>query len=225
MSYTSSETVFLGRIRNALGGRRGRPELPVASESIDARDGNLAARFATALEAVGGRFAKIESRTMLQQYVHELISSRGIRSAAISNASIVENLRIADWLEQEVETVVRPTENGSTSFREFARNVSQVDLGVTGCQVAVADTGTVILTNAERNRLISLLPAIHVVVFTPSQLVGGMGEALRRARADIDLSIMTLITGPSRTGDIEMTLTAGVHGPREIHALLIEDLV
>lgn len=162
---------------------------------------------------------------MLQQYVHELISSRGIRSAAISNASIVENLRIADWLEQEVETVVRPTENGSTSFREFARNVSQVDLGVTGCQVAVADTGTVILTNAERNRLISLLPAIHAVVFTPSQLVGGMGEALRRARADIDLSIMTLITGPSRTGDIEMTLTAGVHGPREIHALLIEDLV
>jgi L-lactate dehydrogenase complex protein LldG len=160
---------------------------------------------------------------MLQQYVRELISSQDIRSVAVSNASVIENLRIADWLEQEVETVVRPPRDSNKPFRDFTRDVSHADLGITGCQVAVADTGTVALTNAERNRLISLLPAVHLVVFTPSQLVGGMGEALRRARVDIVPSIITLITGPSRTGDIEMTLTAGVHGPREIHALLIGD--
>jgi L-lactate dehydrogenase complex protein LldG len=100
-----------------------------------------------------------------------------------------------------------------------------VELGITGCQVAAADSGTVFLTNVERNRLISLLPPIHVVVFTPDQLAADLGEALRRARADMVPAIITLIAGPSRTGDSEMTLTTGVHGPGELHVLLVEDVL
>ena len=141
----------------------------------------------------------------------------------MSDASILDKLGVTEWLKENVESVLNAPWISDAPFAEFKRDASHVDLGITGCQVAVAETGTLILTNAERNRLMSLLPPIHVVVFTPSELVGDAGQALERARTDMNPSIITMITGPSRTADIEMTLTAGVHGPREVHALLIED--
>ncbi|HEU5088142.1 MAG TPA: LUD domain-containing protein, partial [Roseiflexaceae bacterium] len=75
--------------------------------------------------------------------------------------------------------------------------------------------------------LASLLAPVYIAVLRRSQVVRGLGEALARLQAQhpgdffAAASSLTVITGPSRTADIELTLTLGVHGPREVHAIII----
>jgi len=99
---------------------------------------------------------------------------------------------------------------------------------ISGANAAIAESATlVVLSGAGRGRLASLLAPVYIGVVRTSQLVRGLGEALAAVQAqhgrDIfrDHSNLTLITGPSRTADIELTLTLGVHGPREVHVVLI----
>jgi L-lactate dehydrogenase complex protein LldG len=100
---------------------------------------------------------------------------------------------------------------------------------ISGADAAIAESGTLLLRSRPgRGRLASLLAPAHIAVLRRAQIVRGLGQALTQLQAqhgpDIfaDSSNLTLITGPSRTGDIEQTLTLGVHGPREIHVVLID---
>ncbi|NJN16513.1 MAG: LUD domain-containing protein [Oscillochloris sp.] len=91
----------------------------------------------------------------------------------------------------------------------------------------VLTAGCVTPHGAGRPRLASLLAPAHIAVLREEQLVRGLGEAMAKLRAvygeDMlrDTSNLTLITGPSRTADIEMTLSLGIHGPPQIHVVLI----
>ena len=103
-------------------------------------------------------------------------------------------------------------------------------VGITGVDAAIAESGTLVLAGgAGRGRLASLLAPIHVAIVRESQIVRGLGEALARLRSLYgdtmlnDRSNVTFITGPSRTADIELTLTLGVHGPREVHVVIVRD--
>jgi len=208
---------FIDRIHQALadgGNRNEAPPIPATR----APGQNLGAQFGAALEAVGGSFVTVCSGSELQGYLRELIRRHAIRSVALSDAPILAALGLREWFSEEVEYVLA-AQSHSLPFVDFKRSVALVDLGVSGCEFAIADTGTVVISSAERNRLISLLPPIHVVVFTRNQLVGELAEVLSRLPEPSRCAV-TLITGPSRSGDIEMTMTAGVHGPREIHAIL-----
>jgi L-lactate dehydrogenase complex protein LldG len=107
---------------------------------------------------------------------------------------------------------------------------SMASVGITGVDAAIAESGTLVLAGgAGRARLASLLAPVHVAIVRESQIVVGLGEALARLRSLygegmlIDRSNVTFITGPSRTADIELTLTLGVHGPREVHVVLMRD--
>jgi L-lactate dehydrogenase complex protein LldG len=100
---------------------------------------------------------------------------------------------------------------------------------ISGADAGIAESGTLLLLGgAGRGRLASLLAPVHIAVLRSAQLVRGLGDAFAAIQArrgpDLfaDLSNLTLITGPSRTADIELTLTLGVHGPREIHVVLID---
>jgi len=98
-------------------------------------------------------------------------------------------------------------------------------VGVTGCFCAIAETGTVVTCSApDSPATTSLLPETHVVVVPASRIVAGMEEAWALARvtygSDLPRAI-NLISGPSRTGDIEMTIVIGAHGPYRVHILLV----
>jgi L-lactate dehydrogenase complex protein LldG len=112
-------------------------------------------------------------------------------------------------------------------------------LGLTGVDLAIAETGTLVLrSGAGRPRTTSLLPACHVAMFDRQVLVESLEQAgvfLEAWHADptaerhgnaphgrVDGAMITFITGPSRTADIELTLTRGVHGPKEVHAVFVE---
>jgi L-lactate dehydrogenase complex protein LldG len=101
---------------------------------------------------------------------------------------------------------------------------------VTGVDWALAETGTLVLVSGRgRPRSTSLLPATHVAVFGRDRLVESLeqvGTMLEALHVDPSLTmsgaVINFITGPSRTADIELTLTRGVHGPKEVHAIFVE---
>jgi len=92
------------------------------------------------------------------------------------------------------------------------------DVGVTGCDAAIAETGSLMLLSGEgKPRTASLLPPLHIAIVKRADLRFSMADCLQERAADISASACcTFITGPSRTADIELTLTLGVHGPGRV---------
>lgn len=97
---------------------------------------------------------------------------------------------------------------------------ARADMGVTGCLALVAETGSILMAHP-RGRVASLLPDTHVVIAGPDKVVGTLEAALDMA-ARTDASALTLVTGPSRTADIEKVLVLGMHGPRRLILVLLE---
>lgn len=97
--------------------------------------------------------------------------------------------------------------------------------GITGCDALVAQTGSVLLTaKSGGGRALSVLPPHHVVLASAGQLLADLPDAfgfLAERYGEAYPSFMTLITGPSRTGDIERTLVLGAHGPKALTVILV----
>lgn len=115
------------------------------------------------------------------------------------------------WREAGLALEPRPTEGHDA-------------LGVTGCFCAIAETGTLVfLTAAETPTATFLLPETHVAIVRADQVVPGMEDAFALVRRDRPHwpRAINLVSGPSRTGDIEQTIVLGAHGPRRLHIVLI----
>jgi L-lactate utilization protein LutC len=97
-----------------------------------------------------------------------------------------------------------------------------IQLGVTSAVCGLADTGSIVVTeHLPHRRPGSLVPEIHVAILRESDLLPTLSDALNLPEVQ-ESAAAVVITGPSRTGDIEMTHTIGVHGPRELHVLLVQ---
>lgn len=105
------------------------------------------------------------------------------------------------------------------------RRLESCDAGLTTCEAIVAQTGSILVSSATNGgRSLSILPHVHVVIAQTGQIVGDLSEAfaLTRARHGDRLpSMLSFITGPSRTGDIERILVLGAHGPKELVLILV----
>ena len=97
-------------------------------------------------------------------------------------------------------------------------------MGITSAPFALASTGTlVMLSNDEEQRLVSLLPPAHIAVIPASRILVNLDELFVRMPFPADItSALVFITGPSRTADIEQILVRGVHGPGEVHVVIVE---
>ena len=103
-----------------------------------------------------------------------------------------------------------------------AHDIFSYDVGISTAQAAIAETGTLVLDSAyERHRLVSLVPPVHIAIIKESVIVETLSDALTLLQKDKEISpAITFITGPSRTADIELTLTIGVHGPQELYVIV-----
>ena len=98
-----------------------------------------------------------------------------------------------------------------------------LEVGITGADAALAESGSIVVTSGrESPRMASLIPEIHIALVRTDQIYPSLSHFLAE-HPDVATrsSNMVVITGPSRTGDIEQTLTLGVHGPRQVHVVLI----
>jgi L-lactate dehydrogenase complex protein LldG len=131
--------------------------------------------------------------------------------------SLVGAKRILAWdgdrLPYAVDSVLSGAARGSSPREEQAG----AEIGVTGCDGAIAETGSLVLLSGRgRSRAVSLLPPVHLALVRRQDLYFSMGEFFARARAVGEEACCTFVTGPSRTADIELTLTLGVHGPGRV---------
>ena len=105
------------------------------------------------------------------------------------------------------------------------KDLFNFDVGITRAQAGIAETGTLVLdSSVEQNRLVSLVPPVHVAVLDASRIYATLGETLALLQSGGEVSpAITFITGPSRTADIELTLAIGVHGPQELYVIIVQD--
>lgn len=182
-----------------------RPQ-PISSISTQ----ELVNNFTRSLESLGGHCQVAADTGEAASVLRNTIESLGARKIAISDSTLVTS--VADTI-SEIEFV----QNADTQF------LFGCDVGITSAQWAIAETGTLVLESAaESHRLTSLVPPIHVCILETSKIRQTLGEILE----SIDIGrnkTVTFITGASRTSDIELTLAIGVHGPRELHVILVED--
>ena len=141
------------------------------------------------------------------------------RAAAVPGSFAVPDGLPAEWLAE--------LPSGITLARDepplAAAELDQMSGVVTGCAVAVAETGTIILDHGpgQGRRALTLVPDFHLVVVRQDQIAADLADAF--ARLD-PARPHTLISGPSATSDIELIRVEGVHGPRNLHILLAPDL-
>ena len=136
--------------------------------------------------------------------------------------AITTGARVLSWdreyLPYDVSAVLRDAIFGHAAREEQAL----ADIGVTGCDGAIAETASLAMITAPgRSRTISLLPPFHLAVVTPESFCYTMAEFFAdHSDRIVTASSCTFITGPSRTADIELTLTLGIHGPGRVAVII-----
>lgn len=209
---------FLAELSARLGRPRSRvmpirdfrgPEPLLASGTAD-----LAQRFAHELTQVGGEVVLARSAQDVHAAVAlELQKAERVVSWARSELAGFDLARV--WRDFEA----RCCEPASADFRRVLR---MADVGITGVDCAIAETGSLVLSAGPgRPRGVSLLPRLHIALVRESQLVPRMGLAWPSQRPLP--SALHFITGPSRTSDIENDLSIGVHGPARVLAIVVAE--
>jgi L-lactate dehydrogenase complex protein LldG len=122
-----------------------------------------------------------------------------------------------------VRTVPEADSFSESERREFRREVVASYIGITTADYLLADTASLVLLGGRgRARSVSLVPSIHIAVVPKSRTLGSYRQMLSRLNARSLPSNISIITGPSKTADIEATLVHGAHGPREMHLFVVE---
>jgi L-lactate dehydrogenase complex protein LldG len=175
-------------------------------------------RFLEELEAVGGHGQRVESVEEARDYVVSLARERDAKLLVRWDAEELERLGADEPLEEAgVEvTVWRDLED----FRAVAAGA---DIGLSTAEWAIAETGSLVLTSGPgRGRTVTLLPQTYVAVIPTERVLGTVPEAIEKYAGVGGLPANVCFhTGPSRSGDIEMSLTIGVHGPGDVHVILV----
>jgi L-lactate utilization protein LutC len=224
----STREAFLGRVRTAVaeGNRAGdsRPLPERGSVGYQGAGRDAVRRFCDELTAAGGVAHLASTRDTACGVALDLLSSRGARRAVLSQCEILDRLGIAGRVRQAgIEVAVMDGLPGALA-RE---TMFAADVGITGVYRLIAETGTVVMATSPRQpRSVSLLPPVHIAIADTSQLLPDLFDLfdlfspIPTPDQSLPPSCLTLITGPSKTGDIELRLVTGVHGPGEIHVIL-----
>ena len=206
---------ILHRVRTAIGRSAGQAPAPVPELRLRIPEVSREARVEPLLENVGklaGKTARVKTVDEARQYAAELLQGR---TAVMSNAPFLEECGMGTL----------PGVTGGYRDRDALRAAAEkADVGITSAEYALADTGSlVMLSSTAEARMISLLPMVHLAIVRADRILTGLDELYTLIPDPMSrTSSMVLITGPSRTADIEQILVRGVHGPGEIHVVVVE---
>lgn len=216
---TDARDVLLRRVAQATEG--------VGDADPDAAHQDLPRSYRTSSEETGtGLLGLLEER--LVDYGVDVLRtrSRDVAGAIAGELTRLRAYRVV--LPDGAPAAWRPALEGRSVVPGDAgpAELDAADATLSGCAVAVAETGTIVLDGGpdQGQRAATLVPDVHLCVVTASQVVQLVPEAIARlheaARAG---AAFTWISGPSATSDIELVRVAGVHGPRRLIVLLVED--
>lgn len=206
---------LLRRVRTALRGRRCADRAGV-SIPVHAGAASAAERidlFRTRFEALGGTFVAAQSPESAARPLWEALRTEGITALLVPDD---------DPAARSMAAALAPLgPYGIAAPGEILQAAPPPCAGIQAAEYAIAETGTLVQTSAgARTLLPGLVTDVHVALLSPASFVDRMEECLAAFAHNPPRNI-SFITGPSRTADIELTLTIGVHGPRKIVAVLL----
>lgn len=214
---------ILHRIRKGLGKGEGARKDADAPEPVTSPgDGglskdDLAAVFAESLSGINTSVYRANREGVLE-FVTGFFRERGAESFSIWETEYLKSLGFKESLEG-MGLGLAPAENKS--------EIANSGVGITEADYALADTGSLVLLSApEKPRGVSLIPPVHLAIVRKENILSDIGELFGLLNEiyespDAIPACTTFITGPSRTADIELNLTLGVHGPKELHVLIV----
>jgi L-lactate dehydrogenase complex protein LldG len=200
-----SKEIMLGKIRRALAASVPRPfETSDEQAQVYLPAGNdLAIAFAENFVGLQGQFSYCFNLPELRNQLKQLAARKDWHRVYCADP-ILRDLLKMDWYE----------------------DLPSCNAAITGCEVLVARTGTIVLSAAQvQGRTASVYAPVHICIAYTSQLVADVSDALRALQHKYGNNLPSMISfasGPSRTADIEKTLVTGVHGPKEVFCYLVE---
>lgn len=211
---------FLGRVGQAALHSELPPAPMVAPDLPELDDVDLVARFRSRAQAVN-------------TVVHGPVSRHGVPRVVMGVAAGHEAGRFIAWDELPASGVASALQSAgldrvdaeTTSEDRLEHNLSyfHLDIGITGASAGLAESGSVVLVHGPgRPRMASIVPEIHIVLLEVERLARTLAHWAHEYPGLVgETTNLVLVTGPSRTGDIEQQLNLGVHGPRHVHVVLV----
>ena len=237
---------FRDTVRTALGRQSGPPaepydvlmqELPEIEEqaqSVRQRNAQERAELLDKLaETAGLRGWNVQRCDGVEEaldYVSWLVRSRGATSVARSEQPVFDTVPVDAAIAGAGGLCWPAVYDGPASRNDVRQRLAESGMGITGADYAIAETGSVVvLPRQGLSRLVSVVPPVHVAIVRPPDIVGTLDDLFTLRRLEYVRnggemgSYLNFITGPSRTADIEQTIVVGVHGPREVHMVLLNE--
>jgi L-lactate dehydrogenase complex protein LldG len=212
MEESTSKEKILKRIRHALINQTENPfqNIDLDSDIYTENKETLDVMFAAAFDKVAGKFIYCENEQEFRQTIQVLFANN-------------------NWSELYCldESVSSMLEGAKFSIISSPDKFNELKIAATRCEYLIARLGSIMVSSAhDSGRRLNVYPEIHIVVAYTSQLVYDVKTAIRKMKAKYGQklpSMISVITGPSRTADIEKTLVMGAHGPKDLYLFLIEN--
>lgn len=208
----SSREVILADVRAALAEHAATPlqPLPASARFKPRKAATLGEEMEMMLievKRLGGHGLMVDGREAFAFALDQLVRTEGIRTAAFSDHPLYHPYGIVELLKGFGVRIVSADGDG--------RRLAECDLGITVADAAIPETGSVLLrTTQGQPDLLSLLPRVHLALVVPETFLPDLHQAFAMAKRDRHF---VLVSGSSRTADIEKILTLGVHGPKSFH--------
>jgi len=207
---TTSKEKLLKKIRKALLEKRDNPYPNLEDQPLyPPMDEMLEVVFAEQFTAVSGQFIFCEDDIQFIENLIELAEARKWHKIYCWEPALQEILKQYDY-----------------PFFETDKDFDQAQASITLCEALIARNGSILLSNANAaGRRLSIYPPVHIVLAYTSQLVPDIKEGLKLLKNKYGSNLPSMIsnvTGPSRTADIEKTLVLGAHGPKELFVFLLD---
>jgi L-lactate dehydrogenase complex protein LldG len=212
MNPTRSRGLILNKIKQALSKKKTNLQEPNFSSPVFAKpdESDLSILFAENFVKTKGEFVFCESENEFYNSLHLYVQKKGLSN-------------IYAWEEKLFPLLI----NSKISFIKDEKDFMSTDSGITLCENLIARTGSILVSSSSRSgRRLGIFPPIHIVVAYTSQICYEIEDGLSKIRKKYEgnlPSMISLVTGPSRTADIEKMLVLGAHGPKELILFLIDD--
>lgn len=213
MTDVTSREKVLKKIRKALTTKSTQEigDVDKDSEIFTSSEEPLEIQFAQNFSALNGKFIFCENEAEFIENFEFFIKDN--------------NWKNVFCLEQSIKDILN---KGNIKFSDKEEDFMSTDIGVTLCECLIARTGSILITSKQASgRRLPIYSNYHIVIAFTSQLVSNIKDGLKFIRDKYGSavpSMITAISGPSKTADIEKTLVQGAHGPKEVFVFLIDDV-
>jgi L-lactate dehydrogenase complex protein LldG len=212
MEDSTSREKVLKKIRNALIYKSDNPfpDLDLDKALFNESDESIDITFAQEFTSAGGKFVFCEDEAEFAQSLKYLVAENKWERLYCNDPKLI------DFFNKE-----------GVSFDSGEKDFQKIKVGVTLCEAVIARTGSVVVSSKQSSgRRLNVFPEVHVVLAYASQLFPDIKDALKAMKVKYQSgipSMISVVTGPSRTADIEKTLVYGAHGPKELYVFFIDD--